>query len=182
MPVLLLLTILTAPAVPQSSLPLLVGARATASAETVRECRLRVGPGGVPIVRVDVGSGVQAWFVLDTGASGTTVHPALASRLGLSLNGTTRITTAHGTMTTSTARLSSLGVGGLELARDLDVAVHDLTLVRQVVPDFEVDLPPGGDSTHMDPTRTEAELGFKPEYGVEHGIADYIDWLKTHPN
>lgn len=137
MPVLLLLTILTAPAVPQSSLPLLVGERASTSAETTLECRLRVGPGGIPIVRVDVGSGVQAWFVLDTGASGTTVHSALIGRLGLPVTGATRITTADGTMSASTARLTTLGIGGLELARDVDVAVHDLTLVRQVVPDAE---------------------------------------------
>jgi nucleoside-diphosphate-sugar epimerase len=29
--------------------------------------------------------------------------------------------------------------------------------------------------------RTSSEVGYKPEYGVDNGIADYIDWLKTHP-
>jgi UDP-glucose 4-epimerase len=73
-------------------------------------------------------------------------------------------------------RIYNVGNGRSTTAAQLVAAV------RTVAPDLQVDLPPGGDSTHMDPTRTEAEVGFKPEYGVEKGIADYIDWLKAHPN
>jgi predicted aspartyl protease len=138
MPVLLLLTILSAPAVPQSTLPLLAGARAgSLVAHTSSECRLRVGPGGIPVLRVDLGSGTHAWFVLDTGATGTTVHPDLVERLGLKVSGSVRITTAESSMPVATVRLATLGIGGQTLARDLDVAVHQLALVRRAVPEAD---------------------------------------------
>ena len=49
------------------------------------------------------------------------------------------------------------------------------------MPEFAFELEPGGDQTYMDLSRTTAEAGYTPEYGVERGVADYIDWLKTHP-
>ena len=53
--------------------------------------------------------------------------------------------------------------------------------IREVVPEFAVDLPPGGDSVdrYMDLTRVSAELGYKPKIGVERGLAEYVDWLRT---
>jgi UDP-glucose 4-epimerase len=55
--------------------------------------------------------------------------------------------------------------------------------IRRVVPAFQVDLPPGGavDDRYMDLTRVSSEVGYKPRIGVEQGLADYIAWLKTHP-
>ena len=54
--------------------------------------------------------------------------------------------------------------------------------IREVVPEFNVELPPGGDSAgrHMDLTRVSTEVGYKPKIGVEHGLAEYVDWLRTH--
>jgi UDP-glucose 4-epimerase len=73
-------------------------------------------------------------------------------------------------------RIYNVGNGRSTTASEL---VH---AVREVVPDFRVELEPGGDSSFMDPNRTTSEIGYKPEYGVERGIADYIDWLKSHPH
>jgi UDP-glucose 4-epimerase len=72
-------------------------------------------------------------------------------------------------------RIYNLGNGRATTAGELVAAV------RQVVPDFSVDLPPGGDRSFMSLERTSAEVAYKPEYGAQNGIADYIDWLKSHP-
>ena len=33
----------------------------------------------------------------------------------------------------------------------------------------------------MDLSRITADVGFQPEYGIDRGIAEYIDWLKNNP-
>jgi UDP-glucose 4-epimerase len=55
--------------------------------------------------------------------------------------------------------------------------------IQQVVPEFQVDLPPGGSDspTFMDLNRMSSEVGYLPKIGVERGIAEYIEWLGTHP-
>jgi nucleoside-diphosphate-sugar epimerase len=42
---------------------------------------------------------------------------------------------------------------------------------------------PGGDAgnRYMDLSRISSELGFSPSIGVEGGLAEYVDWLRTHP-
>jgi UDP-glucose 4-epimerase len=74
-------------------------------------------------------------------------------------------------------RIYNVGSGQATTNADLVAAV------RQVVPDFQADLLPGGaaDNRHMDLTRISAELGYQPTIGVERGLAEYIEWLKTHP-
>jgi UDP-glucose 4-epimerase len=59
-----------------------------------------------------------------------------------------------------------------------------VTAIRQVVPGFQAELAPGGDATnrYMDLTRTSSEVGYKPKIGVEAGLAEYVDWLRTHPH
>lgn len=56
--------------------------------------------------------------------------------------------------------------------------------IREVVPEFEVELPPGGDADgrYMDLSRTTAEVGYAPKIGVERGLAEYVAWLRTHPH
>jgi predicted aspartyl protease len=122
---LLLLTILTAPAVPPS-VP--IGAI---------ECRLRMSAGGVPLLRVDVMPGRPAWFVLDTGATGTTIHAGLVQRLGLPATGHARLTTVEGTVSVATVRLEGFRIEGLPVAHDVEAAVHALELVRQAAPEAE---------------------------------------------
>jgi UDP-glucose 4-epimerase len=74
-------------------------------------------------------------------------------------------------------RIYNLGNGRVTRNSDLVEAI------REVVPEFRVELPPGGDADnrYMDLSRVSAELGYTPRIGVEKGIAEYIDWLKTHP-
>jgi predicted aspartyl protease len=124
---LLLLTLLTANSVP---LP-------TQGIGGASECRLRIAAGGVPLVRVRVTSQRDAWFVLDTGASGTTIHVELAQRLGLSPSGAARLHTVEGTAQVTTVRLERLTIVGWSVAHDVHAAVHDLALVRHTVPDAE---------------------------------------------
>jgi nucleoside-diphosphate-sugar epimerase len=75
-------------------------------------------------------------------------------------------------------RVYNVGNGRATRNQDLVEAI------REVVPEFEVELPPGGDSRdrYMDLSRTTAETGYKPKIGVERGLAEYVSWLKTHPN
>ena len=74
-------------------------------------------------------------------------------------------------------RVYNLGNGRVTRNADLVEAI------RRVVPGFQVDLPPGGDADdrYMDLTRVSTELGYTPRIGVQQGLADYIAWLKTHP-
>jgi predicted aspartyl protease len=124
---LLLLTLATAHAVPLPTQPVL-GAS---------ECRLRIGTGGIPLVRVRVTSERDAWFVLDTGASGTTIHVELARRLGLAPTGEARLHTVEGTSRVATVRLQALAIVGWPVTHALDAAVHDMALVRHAVPEAE---------------------------------------------
>lgn len=59
-----------------------------------------------------------------------------------------------------------------------------VTALRAVVPEFTADLVDGGvydPDRYMDLSRISSELGYAPEYGVAHGLADYVSWLRTHP-
>ena len=123
----LLLTILTAPAVPLPAQPL----------QHAAECRLRITADGVPLVRVRLTSERGAWFVLDTGATGTTIHAALARELGLHASGESRMTTLDATTRVATVRLDAFSIVGLPVTHALDVAVHDMALVRRSAPDAE---------------------------------------------
>jgi UDP-glucose 4-epimerase len=71
-------------------------------------------------------------------------------------------------------------VGNGKVTRNIDL----VNAIREVVPDFQVELPAGGDSDnrYMDLSRTTAEVGYTPKIGVERGLAEYVDWLRTHPN
>jgi nucleoside-diphosphate-sugar epimerase len=75
-------------------------------------------------------------------------------------------------------KIYNVGNGRATRNRDLVEAI------REVVPEFEVDLPAGGgsDNRYMDLSRTTAETGYTPKIGVERGLADYVSWLRTHPN
>ena len=74
-------------------------------------------------------------------------------------------------------RIYNLGNGRVTRNADL------VNWLRKVVPDFHVDLPPGGEAEnrYMDLTRVSSEIGYTPKIGVEAGLAEYVDWLKSHP-
>lgn len=184
MPVLLLLlTMMTASAVPQSVHPLLMGARAgDVPLGTTTECRVRMGSGGVPVVRVEVAPGIEAWFILDTAATGTTMHPDLAKRLHLPMSGQTTITTVEGSVSAPTVRLQALRLDGLSLAHDLVVAVHDLRAVREAVPDADGILGHDVLSRYdymVDHTRQRLVIGrFGPP---AHGVRLPLTWSAGRP-
>jgi len=60
--------------------------------------------------------------------------------------------------------------------------------VMAAAPEARIELPPGAGPSgtpsdhYLDMTRVKEEFGFTPRYPiVEKGIADYIAWLRTHP-
>lgn len=71
-------------------------------------------------------------------------------------------------------------VGNGRVTRYIDM----VEAIREVVPEFEAELPSGGnaDNRFMDLTRISSEVGYKPKIGVERGLAEYVSWLRTHPN
>ena len=57
--------------------------------------------------------------------------------------------------------------------------------VKRVVPSAQIDLPPGHGPRHrpkayLDITRLKQEVGYQPQYSLERGVAEYIDWLRKH--
>jgi UDP-glucose 4-epimerase len=57
--------------------------------------------------------------------------------------------------------------------------------IRAVLPGALVDLPPGrdpdgpGKDTYLDITRIGSDTGYRPQYGIERGVADYVSWLRS---
>lgn len=57
--------------------------------------------------------------------------------------------------------------------------------IRSIIPDFQLELPeghmPGLPETlwYFDITRLREDTGFDPQFNIEAGIADYINWLRS---
>lgn len=57
--------------------------------------------------------------------------------------------------------------------------------IQKIIPDFQVELPrghmPGLPETlwYFDITRLREDTGFEPQYSIEAGIGDYINWLNA---
>ena len=93
-----------------------------------------------------------------------------------------------------TSRTVALGIQMVHMADKLEHRIYNIGTgkvtrnaelvgyIQRIQPDFKADLAPGGDATnrYMDLTRTTAEVGYTPRIGVENGLAEYVDWLKTH--
>jgi UDP-glucose 4-epimerase len=62
-----------------------------------------------------------------------------------------------------------------------------INAVRAIVPDAKISMQPGSNprpgpkNPVLDLSKSKEDLGYVPEYKVERGVAEYIDWLKTHP-
>ncbi|MGH7827830.1 MAG: NAD-dependent epimerase/dehydratase family protein [Candidatus Binatia bacterium] len=58
--------------------------------------------------------------------------------------------------------------------------------VKKIVPGTQINLQPGQGprnrpNAYMDNTRIREEVGYRPQYNPERAIAEYIEWLRTHP-
>jgi UDP-glucose 4-epimerase len=58
--------------------------------------------------------------------------------------------------------------------------------VTKAAPGAQITVQPGRNprgraNAYMDLTRTRAEVGYQPEYDIQRGVAEYIGWLRTHP-
>jgi UDP-glucose 4-epimerase len=78
------------------------------------------------------------------------------------------------------SRAYNIGGGRAVTHRELADAV------KRVYPDARIDLlpgkPPHGRSyVGMDIGLIKQDVGWEPQYDINRGIAEWIDWLKTHP-
>ncbi len=78
-------------------------------------------------------------------------------------------------------RIYNAGAGVMFTNGQLEAAV------KRVVPDAKVATKPGVNPNpgptdfYLDMTRVKADLGFTPQYDLDRGVAEYIDWLRTNP-
>jgi aspartyl protease family protein len=86
------------------------------------------------LVRAQISGRINAIFLLDTGASVTTISTRVARELGINTgfgSPTTEISTASGIVRVPLATVDSIQVGGAE-ARDVRVVVLDLPEGQQL--------------------------------------------------
>ena len=59
--------------------------------------------------------------------------------------------------------------------------------VKEMAPDTKIQLQPGANprggpgNPTLDLSKSREDFGYQPQYNVERGVAEYIEWLKTHP-
>ena len=58
--------------------------------------------------------------------------------------------------------------------------------IKRTVPDAKITLKPGRGpanrpNPHMDISRIKQDAGYEPQYDVDSGVKEYIDWLGSHP-
>lgn len=58
--------------------------------------------------------------------------------------------------------------------------------VKMAVPTAQISLKPGHSprlrpNAYMDVTRVKEEVGYRPQYDLERGVVEYIDWLRANP-
>ena len=58
--------------------------------------------------------------------------------------------------------------------------------VQKVIPEFDIQLTPGTSprnrpTPHFDITRLREDTGFSPKYDIDSAVAEYIGWLRDHP-
>ena len=82
--------------------------------------------GSAAFVTVTLNHTVQAFMLLDTGASYTVVSRQLAGSLSLNETSRATLSTANGLINVALARLGSIKVGAAE-ALNLTVAIHDMS-------------------------------------------------------
>jgi UDP-glucose 4-epimerase len=58
--------------------------------------------------------------------------------------------------------------------------------VKRLAPGFQIKLEPGHGpryrpNAYLDITRVREEVGYQAEYDLERGVAEYLQWLRSHP-
>jgi UDP-glucose 4-epimerase len=77
-------------------------------------------------------------------------------------------------------RIYNIGAGVGRSNADLVAAA------KKVIPTAQAELQPGANprgrkNPFVDITRAAEDVGYKPDYSLESGVEDYINWLKDHP-
>jgi predicted aspartyl protease len=78
--------------------------------------------GNIPVIEVTFNGNQKFEMMVDSGASGTVITPAMAKALGVVTQGTMRASTPNGVALFPLARLTSIEVGGLVI-KDVQVAI-----------------------------------------------------------
>jgi nucleoside-diphosphate-sugar epimerase len=89
-------------------------------------------------------------------------------------------------------------IAKLTLARNLPSRAYNISggklvtnrdfanAVKKIYPNADIPLQPGTARRRagmaMDTTFTHRDVGFEPEYDIERGVAEWIEWLKTNEN
>jgi len=90
------------------------------------------------------------------------------------------------------------GIAKLTIARNLPSRAYNIggghpvtnrqlaAAVKKVYPKADIPLQPGksgrGREVSMDLTFIKRDIGYEPEYDIDRGMAEWIEWLKTNPN
>ena len=115
----------------------LTGTPDPCGAGLVTTAPIRVSASGLPMVRVEVTEERRAWFVLDTGATGTTIHDRLANELGLAAAGVATMGTVTGKTQLPLVRVPTIRLPGLDWSREVVAGSHAMTTVRRAAPEAE---------------------------------------------
>ena len=73
-------------------------------------------------------------------------------------------------------------IGAGNPVRNVEVA----NAVKKVFPNLQFEMKPGFSprgrpDVAMDITSLKRDTGYQPQYGIDRGIAEWVEWLKTHP-
>jgi UDP-glucose 4-epimerase len=84
--------------------------------------------------------------------------------------------------TTGNLKHRIYNIGGGRPVKSHEIAAA----VQKAVPGYKVELPPGkrpgaGTDHVLDITRAREDLGYEPRFSIEAGVADYVSWLRAHP-
>lgn len=84
------------------------------------------------------------------------------------------------------------GIALLQTARQLNHGTYNIgsgcivrneefaAALRRLLPDAKIALPEGRElNVRLDISRIRQDTGYEPEFDVDRGIADYVDWLKS---
>jgi UDP-glucose 4-epimerase len=72
------------------------------------------------------------------------------------------------------------------IAGDGPITYREFTeTVKKLAPNTPIELPPGNGPRHrpnayMDIDRIKKDAGYRPQYDLERGVAEYLDWLRVH--
>ncbi|MDF0554669.1 retropepsin-like aspartic protease [Kamptonema sp. UHCC 0994] len=94
----------------------------TAANSGIFQAKIKRREGNIPVIDVTFNGKQSFEMMVDSGASGTVITPAMAKALGITPKGTVKAKTPNGEATFQLGQVSSLQAGGLEV-KNIQVAI-----------------------------------------------------------